>query len=334
MSRCRLIMLSLVLACAGTSAAFAGVIRATPGLDVKPPDADYFYLRAPFDCAAPESLLALAPGTVDTLSGDTTGGTSQIASYPCAPWNEPGPEHIYQLELDQDLELTAMLVDSTGTVDHDVFLLEACDTDACLMGVNTEFTALLEAGTYYLIVDGASSGTADDEGPYTLALQTRHPGLPPEVCDPAVHTPIAYADSAQIIEDNLFGRPDLLRGYECATDLLPGGEAWYAVTVPNENTLFVQVTTDTLALDPALWLFDDCGAEAACLAHANALTGGLPESIEWLNVTGGETVVYLGVDCFRSPDDEGMGNIELEVRSELTVDTDKTSLGSFKALFR
>lgn len=334
MLRPRSILLPLAFALLGGSVALAGVLSLTPGSDIKPPDSDYFYLRAPFDCSTPEAVIDLVPGTVDTLFGDTTGGTSQIASYPCAPWNEPGPEHIYRLELAEDLELTASFIDQTDLVDLDLFLLDACDTDACLVGVNTEFTALLEAGTYYLIIDGAGAGPADDEGPYTVALEMRYLGVHPDVCDPAVHTAVSCADTVQTFQDNLFGKPDLVRSYECATGLLPGGESWYAVTVPTEKTLFVQVTTDTLALDPALWLFDKCGTDAACLAHANAETGGLPESFEWLNDTGAEATVYLGVDCFRSPDDTGRGNVAIEVRCELIVDTEKTSLGSFKSLFR
>lgn len=334
MLRPRPILLLTALALLGGSAVMAGVLSVTPGPDIKPPDADYFYLRAPIDCSTPEAVLDLAPGTVDTLFGDTTGGTSQIPSYPCAPWNEPGPEHIYQLELAEDLELTAMFVDPADTVDLDLFLLDACDTDACLIGVNTEFTALLEAGTYYLIIDGAGAGPAEDFGPYTVALEMRYPGVPPEVCDPTYHTVVTCAASAQIFDDNLLGKPDWVRSYDCAGTLQAGGESWFEVTVPDSNTLYVQVTTDTLSLDPSLWLFESCGADAACLDFVNAETGGQPESLEWLNETGAEATVYLGVDCFRAPEVEEGGNIAVEIRCDLLVDTEKTSLGSFKSLFR
>ena len=334
MLRSRSILLLTAFALFGGSAVIAGVLSVTSGPDIKPPDADYFYVRAPFDCSTPEAVLDLAPGTVDTLFGDTTGGTSQIPSYPCAPWNEPGPEHIYQLELTADLELTASFVAPADSVDLDLFLLDACDTDACLIGVNTEFTALLEAGTYYLIIDGAGAGPAEDFGPYTVALEMRYPGVPPQVCTIAGLDPVECATNVQTLERNLYGKPDLVRDYDCAGTLQAGGESWFGVTVPADNTLYVQVTTDTLSLDPSLWLFDSCGPDVPCLDFVNDETGGQPESLEWLNETGADATLYLGVDCFRAPEVAAGGNISVEIRCELLVDTEKTSLGSFKSLFR
>ena len=101
----------------------------------------------PFDCAGLNTL-TLAPALWDTaITGDTTGASALLAGYGCRTWPEQGPEHIYRLEVTAELQLWAGL-SGLGTQDLDIFLLDGCDTDACLAGANTELQAVLPAGTY------------------------------------------------------------------------------------------------------------------------------------------------------------------------------------------
>jgi hypothetical protein len=185
MPRFGITLLVITLALLTVSGAHAAVLHAAAGPDVKPADPDYRYMPQVFDCSAAVDTISLYPGIVDTLRGDTTGGANQIPSYPCAIWNEPGPEHIYRLEVTEDVEVTFSLRDVTEAVDQDLFLLNGCDTDSCLVGANTEITATLTPGDYFLVIDATNVGLAN-EGPYTVALEMRWPGVPPAICDPMV----------------------------------------------------------------------------------------------------------------------------------------------------
>jgi len=163
----------------------AAVLHVVGGSDVKPPDPGFVYNRSVFDCT-PLLTLPLNIGLTGSLVDDTTGGTNLIDSYPCAPWQEMGPEHIYRLDVaaGDTLQFWAGLRDMDPDIDLDIFLLNGCDTDSCLIGANTELTADLTGGSYYLIIDGAGSGSNFAEGPYTLDITARYIGVPPEICDP------------------------------------------------------------------------------------------------------------------------------------------------------
>jgi len=331
MARFRIALLMTLASLLIVSGAQAAVLHAVSGPDVKPADPDYRYLPQVFDCSAAVDTIALSPDAVDTLRGDTTGGVNQIDSYPCAIWNELGPEHIYRLEVLEDVELTAALRDSLELTDHDLFLLNACDTDSCLVGANTEFTAVLTPGVYYLIIDGAR---ADDEGPYTVALEMRWPGVPPAICDPGGSVPVACTIEAQFFHSNTVERPDQVRIYDCAHTILRGGEVWYAVTVPAEHDLVTDFTIVAPSLDIGLWIFDGCGPDAVCLAHRNFFAAGQPEKLTWKNETGSEALVYLGVDSFSAPTDSVGGDFILQLICDSNVPVEKQSLGSFKSLSR
>ena len=99
----------------------------------------------------------------EIVSGDTTSSTNQLDGYNCQPtWNESGPEFVYRLTLVEEVEiLTITLTDSNFNAD--LFLLTDCwDAATCLSGANENLVVNdLEAGVYYLVVDGfnGASGT-------------------------------------------------------------------------------------------------------------------------------------------------------------------------------
>jgi hypothetical protein len=313
--------------------AVASVPHAVPGVDGKPADPRYAPVRSAFDCAGRDTLTLIAGSPVVTLQDSTTGGTNTIDNYPCAPWNELGPEHIYRLEVTEELEFWAGLRNTTDEVDHDLFLLSDCDTDSCLVGANTELSARLAPGTYYLVVDGA--GTANPAaGPYTLEYVTRWPGVPPVVCVPGFATPVDGAATELDLDNNLFGKADLMRSYDCSPLLVRGGEAWYALTLPGIHEVTVSFTAVAAALDVALWLFDGCGPEAVCLDYANDKIGGQSEQLLILNEGAEPVTVYLGVDSFRAPTDTFAGQYTIRFAGQSNVAIEKKSLGSVRALYR
>ncbi|PID79137.1 hypothetical protein CSA17_03525 [bacterium DOLJORAL78_65_58] len=300
--------------------------------ETKAPEISAPPLRISFDCTAVDTL-SLTPGQRDTLSGDTTGGTSLIDRYPCAPWYEEGPEDIYRLDLDEAQEIRVVLM-AYADRDFDLFLLGGCDTDSCLVGANLELSAQLEAGTYYLIVDGAGRGSSSAEGPYSLELETRYLGLPPEICSGGT----AYADTCgegpYSYAHNTLELPNLIQTYGCSPFLERGGEIWVAVTVEDNTEITARTTSLHPAFDAALWLFDGCGDAPACLAFADDGLGGERETLSWANLSGETVIVYLAVDSHRAPANMEQAQVEFEITCRGDVPVATTPWGSLRARYR
>lgn len=289
---------------------------------------------APFDCAGAEAI-ALAPAAWDTvIAGDTTGGATAIAGYGCRAWPEQGPEHIYRLEVAADLQLRAALSD-LGAQDLDLFLLDGCDSDQCLAGANLELAAELPAGTYWLVVDGYGNAPGA-AGAFTLTLETRWVGVPPQVCLEGGAVAVECAGETFELEGDLAGAADLLQSHDCSPSLLPGGESWYVLLVPGTHEVNLRAIPSLFApaLDVAVWLFDGCGAGAGCLGFADDKAGGEVETLSFENTSTEPVTVVVAVDARRAPGDGESGEFSLEFACQSKVATQVRSLGSVKALYR
>jgi len=320
----------IVLGYSGFSGAQAGPVTATDKTS-KPADSFYNSQRITFDCTARDTL-ELSPGLIDTLRADTTDGPTNLPGYSCAPWAEEGPEHIYRIDVDTELEFWAALRD-LGDIDLDIFLLNDCDTDSCLVGANTEFSILLEPGTYYLIIDGAGSGTAT-AGPYTVAMETRWIGLPVAICEPGYATTVGCGAEVTDIDGNLFEKPNHVQTYECSPIIERGGEDWFAVTLEPHHEFTATTTSLPPLLDAALWLFDDCGNNAECLAFADAGLAGASESLGWANNTDDPLTVYLALDSYRALTSEASAAYSIQFTCQSNVPTNSGSWGALKSSFR
>jgi hypothetical protein len=289
---------------------------------------------AALDCTGAEVIALAAEADSLTRNGDTTTGAWLATAYDCRLWSEWGPEIIYQIDVTADLQLWAGL-SGLGDVDLDLFLLSACDATTCIVGANTEMFVELPAGTYWLVVDGYGT-TAPAAGPYTLTLQTRPLGVPQQVCDAGGATAVECAGAAFSLDGDLYAAPDLMRSYDCSPTMVTGGEAWYAVTLPGLHEVTVKATPDagSSLLDPVLWLFDGCGATAACLDYADLKAGGQPETLAIANTGAEPLTVYLAVDCRRAPAVDGGGLFAVEFLCHSTVATEQLPLGSVRALYR
>lgn len=328
-----LAVLAAVLTAATTTAAAAPriLLRDDGG---KPAETGLVRPLTAFDCAGRDTFTLTAAVAETVLGGDTTGGPTQLPSYACVLWSEAGPEHIYRLEVTEDLQLWAGL-SGLGDNDLDLFLLDGCDSDQCLTGANTELQAVLPAGTYWLVVDGYGSG-AGAAGPYTLTLRTRWPGVPAQVCAEGGAEPVACDGALITRPGSLFGAADLVQAYDCSPSQVPGGEAWYAVTLPGEQQVTVRATPDAGApvLDLVLWLFDGCGATAHCLLHADTRAGGGYESLVYENTGTDPVTVYLAVDARHAPASAEAGVFAAAFQCQSNVADEQRSLGSIKALYR
>lgn len=321
-----------VLAVSAAASAAPRVLYTDP--TTKPAEAGGPHTLTPFDCTARDTF-TLAPALWDTvLAADTTGAPALLPAYGCRPWPEQGPEHIYRLEVTADLQLRAALSD-LGAQDLDLFLLDGCDTDACVVGANTELVVVLTPGTWWLVVDGYGA-SAPAAGPYTLTLETRWPGVPDLVCLPGGAVPVACGGEVLSLDGDLAGAPDLVQAYDCSPALLTGGEAWYALTVPGLHDLSARATPVVFAptLDVALWLFDGCGADAVCLDYIDRRAGGQVEILAFANLVADPVTVYLAVDSRRPPAEGDSGAFGLELDCQSNVAEQKRPLGSVKALYR
>jgi len=320
----------IAVSCTGFSPTVAGTVTATDK-SAKPADAFFNSQRVIFDCTAIDTL-DFSPGMVDTLRGDTTDGPTDLPNYNCAPWEEAGPEHIYRLDVASELEFWAGLR-NVDDIDHDLFLLNACDTEQCLVGANIELSIILEPGTYYLIIDGAGSGT-ENSGPYTVAMESRWVGLPPAICEPGYAQPVSCGGDPSTFEGSLFQNSNHVQVYSCSSIIERGGEAWFAVTLEAHHEFTATTTALGVFLDAAIWLFDDCGNEAQCLAFADNGLAGANESLGWRNDSSDPLTVYLALDSYRAPDSEAAGNYSIDFSCQSNVPLAKTTWGSVRAAFR
>lgn len=302
------------------------------GKDHKPADPLYDHKGDVFDCTG-DTTLTLSPGMNLTLFHTTEGRENNLNSYACRPWMEQGPEYIYELDVQQETEFYAGLSD-LGETDLDLFVLSDCDTDSCLVGENQELSIVLSTGTYWLVVDGF--GTAEpDPGSYTLNIDARWLGIPPQICVPDRVPPLDCNNQTYEKEIDLAVMPNLVQSYDCSPIVERGGEGWFEITVHAYNGF--QATTTGLPpnLDLALWLFDGCGPEAQCLAFVDEVAGVGAETMIWLNNEGANVVVYLALDSTR-PAEADQGDAVLEIVCSATdpTETESTSFGSLRSLYR
>ncbi|MFT6398295.1 MAG: hypothetical protein ACJAYU_003053 [Bradymonadia bacterium] len=104
-------------------------------------------------------------------SRDTRDGpTNSWDAYACAPsTDESGPEWIYQVEVRERGTLHAAVIATSDGADPDVHILRALDPAECIERGHTNTSALLDTGTYYIVVDTWVDGDGVEYGGrYTL----------------------------------------------------------------------------------------------------------------------------------------------------------------------
>ncbi len=300
--------------------------------DTKPDDPFFVFTNDTFDCSASDTF-SLDPNTAISLNDSTINGNRLLDTYSCRAWQEQGPETIYQLDVVSELELFVGLRD-LGEIDLDIFLLDGCDTETCIISDNTEFTIILIPGTYYLIVDGYGTGGELPGSTYSLLMDCRWPGIPPSVCQEGGATPVPCATSLIPIDAQMFEKPNLVQSYACSPDILRGGEHWFAVTLESMHGFTVSTVSVHPSVDQALWLFEGCGVDAVCLGYVDDKSSGQGETLSFVNELETSATVYLATDSFRITGNETEGAVSLSFDCQSFVATESLNMGSMRALYR
>lgn len=294
-----------------------------PDVDTRPPDA-VARLRAEPDCASAPAH-TLAPGESLTLGGDTTGGTSLVDGYAGFDWDESGPEAVFEITTSATTLLQVLL--DAPAADLDVFLLSACDSDACVAGHNAEFLAEIPSGVWYVVVDGYRGA----EGAFQLEVVAHHGGLPAAACAGAE----TLDPATEQTPGNILDRPNLITTAECSSYLAWGGEVWYRITLPPSTR--VSLTLGDQPFDAVLWAFEACGDEPTCLAYADAGTSGDPEELEFENLSAAPWEIFLGVDALAPVDSDDGGTVfdgGFVLSTSLTVGSESSTWSALKRRYR
>jgi len=202
-------------------------------------------------CGSP---IALTLGT--SVTGDTTRGTSTMAGT-CIRGGD-APELVYTVTLEQRAQLSVTI---TSQYDGALYLLGACGEMRSEIACNDDAPTTsrshiqhtLDAGTYYLVVDGYGSAA----GSFTLNAEVTELQSLAQVCSAAQ----ALAPG-QAVTGSTAGRP----GYFTAT--CAGGarspEQVYTLDIANRSRLRLRMQA---TYDGALYIRSDCenpNSEIAC----------------------------------------------------------------------
>jgi hypothetical protein len=177
--------------------------------------------RVLIDCAN-----AIPINCGDVVTGDNTGLPSNFDSYGCGYSSETGGEIFYVLTLTQIMEVSVAL--SGMTADLDVFL-GTCDEDLnCIAYGNVSFTTTLEAGDYYIVVDGYYGA----ESAYTLTVDCVEPQGDPD-CE-AAEEAVEYMNYCS------------------------GAPKWYHFTAPIDGCIWINTCLEGQAVDTRVYVYSNC----------------------------------------------------------------------------
>lgn len=102
--------------------------------------------------------------------GDTRGGETRLAIYPCTPRVQLGEERVYRIDLSSQTTLDAYIVDRGG-VDADVHILVGTDAaQSCVAWGDDGASAIVGPGPAFIVIDSSGPSTG---GEYALVVNAR-----------------------------------------------------------------------------------------------------------------------------------------------------------------
>jgi hypothetical protein len=250
----------------------------------------------PFDatpptCPAPFVSTITLPSATPIVWTGTTSGASRNASASCQS-NASGPENFHRLDV------TARSVVSLSTVggmtDFDTILALrracesaagelACNDDGDVSSTSSRLRALVEPGSYALVVDGFNGAT----GRYQLTARATLAAL-----NGACTTATALTSDETLRAQRVDG------GYDGAFACQPvadAGQLFYTLTIPAGSAGTVTVTPEGTPADwgPVVRVYDRCGA-TSCLGVSSAPPGS-PGVVTVNNESASSRVVRVSV---------------------------------------
>jgi len=212
----------------------------------------------PLDCPTGPFVFNLYPGASFEYNGDTTGKPHTANLYNCTTWKEYGPEYVYRFNSTAiQGRLSASLTNLNGK-DLDVFILNSCDSNACVAYGNT--TAILNnapTGNYYFVVDGFGTDFEFSHfGPYTITIESE--------CGPAVTLTAGVPYSSETNG----GPVSTVDTYNCSSWNESGPEKIHKITTTSTGT--IKATLSNMSVDLDVFILDSCQA-ISCLAFGGTI---------------------------------------------------------------
>jgi hypothetical protein len=249
---------------------------------------------ASVDCGTAVEL-----GCRSAHDSSNVGLASTVDSYRCADFAETGGEVVYRFTLAAVAQVSIRLHGLSA--DLDLFLLSGCDPDACIAastGVSEEtIVRCLDAGTYFLVVDGFDGGASE----FQLELECGPcgpcgPDAAADACATARSVP-GHLSPYVITGDTRCAHDDY-HDSGCTGYSSLGRDLAYRLVMPPGCRVQANLRDgpDGVSLDHALYLIESCaGPAGTCVAGADASVEG-DESITFESAAGG--IYYLIVDAF------------------------------------
>ena len=184
------------------------------------------------------------------ISDTTTDGTSNFDNYSCCNWNETGKEKIYRLVLDDwadvDLSFTSL------SADLDLFILTDCnDPNSCIAYDDNEISTRLDAGTYYVVVDGNEGA----EGDFSLKVICLFNCVDEEI-----------SGDIDEIGDTSNG-DNVISSYSCSgSSDFSGSEYIYHFHLDDEKIVKVELLT---SYNLSIFLLTNCNDGSTCIASGS-----------------------------------------------------------------
>jgi len=191
-----------------------------------------------------------------SIESNNGAGGNFIDNYNCVTFNETGPEQVYTFELS---EATTVEINLTihGGEDLDLFLVSACDPDDCIGSSTTSSNELillnLEAGIFYIIVDGFS-GDIDD---YTLSLNCDN------TTNPFICNNVPSISCGTIINGTLSSGFNQVANYNCVSGL-NGPESIYELELAAPTDIDISIAASD---DIYVAVLDACDPQS-CIAQS------------------------------------------------------------------
>ena len=276
------------------------------GKETKDPGIPGEGTRGLLDCTGAVELVIDAAA----VAGDNTGLVNNVWFYDCSVYKESGGEEVWYFTLTSETFVTITMVpDPTTTPDLDIYLLGSCDEIDCIdysAGVSTEvITHCLDAGTYYVVVDGYGSTYPGAECPYTIESTSGDcPDMPDPVqgtdtCDAAPSLCDWLNDGVFYIQYDCTGfANDYNEDGNCGLWGSPGADMVYTVCLEAGGTIDITQTSTDGSSDLFLWMVTDCSDLTTCVAGSDNCCAGADEYFTYTSVAGG--TYYIIVDSYTS----------------------------------
>jgi hypothetical protein len=216
----------------------------------------------------------------DTVSGDTTGGSTLFPTYACAGVrNLSGAERMYGVSLAAPTNLRATLSGLSADLDVLIFALpatgEITDASCVLWGDNSAVLWGAAAGNYVIVVDGVSGAA----GPYTLETECSVN----MDCSLLAGSVDFSSGTVQAISGDTTTGVSNVDAYRCDPGgVFDGNELLYEINLPTPGQVAVFEPGTTSGL--SFFVLRDCN-EGSCVGGASGACGvELPAGIHYLVV--------------------------------------------------